>query len=40
MTTFVLRFVGTEALVYLPRKTSRRGEHGEQEQAEPARRAV
>jgi dolichol-phosphate mannosyltransferase len=58
VTTFVLRFVATEALVYLPRrttrrpprKTSRRGEHGEQkqaeqeqaerEQAEPARRAV
>jgi dolichol-phosphate mannosyltransferase len=40
VTTFVLRFVGTEALVYLPRKTSRRGEHGEQKQAEPARRAV
>lgn len=40
VTTFVLRFVGTEALVYLPRKTSRRGEHGEQMmQAEP-RRAV
>ncbi|MDW8806769.1 glycosyltransferase family 2 protein [Streptomyces scabiei] len=59
VTTFVLRFAATEALVYLPRKTaarrpsrktSRRGEHGEQEQAEqkqaareqaePARRAV
>ncbi|UUU31248.1 glycosyltransferase family 2 protein [Streptomyces sp. CA-210063] len=38
--TFVLRFVGTEALVYLPRKNSRRGERGEKKQAEPARRAA
>ncbi|MFD9115661.1 glycosyltransferase [Streptomyces bottropensis] len=34
VTTFVLRFVAVEALVYLPRKASRRGEHGEQKQAE------
>lgn len=49
VTTFVLRFVGTEALVYLPRKKSRRGERGEKEgeerkaaeqAAEPARRAA
>ncbi|MDT0566389.1 glycosyltransferase family 2 protein [Streptomyces sp. DSM 3412] len=49
VTTFVLRFVGTEALVYLPRKKSRRGERGEEEgeerkaaeqAAEPARRAA
>ncbi|MBD9701964.1 glycosyltransferase [Streptomyces caniscabiei] len=38
--TFVLRFVGTEALVYLPRKKSRRGERGEEKLAEPARRAA
>lgn len=49
VTTFVLRFVGTEALVYLPRKKSRRGERGEkkgeerkaaEQAAEPARRAA
>ncbi|MFF7389520.1 glycosyltransferase [Streptomyces scabiei] len=34
VTTFVLRFVGTEALVYLPRKKSRRGERGGRRRAE------
>ncbi|MEH0427788.1 glycosyltransferase [Streptomyces stelliscabiei] len=37
VTTFVLRFVAVEALVYLPRKASRRGEHGEQKRAEQKR---
>ncbi|WP_216588067.1 glycosyltransferase [Streptomyces brasiliscabiei] len=34
VTTFVLRFAGTEALVYLPRKKSRRGERGGRKRAE------
>ncbi|EKX62146.1 glycosyltransferase family 2 protein [Streptomyces ipomoeae] len=39
VTTFVLRFVGTEALVYLPRTKPRRGERGEQQRAGQAGRS-